>query len=126
MARLTAEELNASKDHNWDFDESEVEIPQLGGSVLLREMTVKRQAKLLRGLIDGENKVTDVEEMQIRLFAAGCIEPKISENEVRKFLPSWPVTEADRVLKVMNKLGAPEAKEEEEAAAEAEFPEAGE
>lgn len=124
MPRLTPEQLNASKNHEWEFDEEEVEIPQLGGSVLLRELTVKRQGVLLSGLQDEHGNIKDIVKMQVRLFAAGCVEPRMKESEVEKFLPSWPTTEAKRVFDVINKLGGPEFEAEKEAeAAEAEFPE---
>jgi hypothetical protein len=124
VARLTAEQLNASKDHEWDFDEEEVEIEELGGSILLREMDVHRQGRLLNGLTDKDGNVKDVEEMQVRLFGAACVDPPITTKEVRKFLGKWPASEAKKVMDAINKLGGPELDvEEEEDSAESEFPE---
>lgn len=124
MGRLTAEQLNASKDHEWEFDEEEVDIEPLGGSILLREMTVHKQGRLMNGLQDANGNIKDIEEMQVRLFAHSCVEPRISRNEVSKFLGSWPASEAKKVLDAINKLGGPELDvKEEEDSAESEFPE---
>lgn len=121
MSRLSAEQLNASADHDFDFLEEEVEVPQLGGSILLRELTVKRRSKLLTGLLDENGNVKDVAEMNVRMFAASCIEPKISEREARKFIPKWPATVYDAAMEPLKRLGGDAS--EEVSKAEAEFPE---
>lgn len=120
MSRLTAEQLNASASHDFQLKEEEVEIPQLGGTVLLRELTTSRRAKLLKGITDENGNVSDVQEFQCRLTAAALVEPAgIKTAEVRKWLPKWPATEADKILDAVNRLGGD--KKKEAANAEAEF-----
>ena len=124
MSRLTAEQLNASADHDFDFREEEVEVPQLGGTILLRELTVKRRSQLLTGLLDENGNVKDVAEMNIRMFAASCIEPAIGSREARKFIPKWPATVYDTAMEPLKRLGGDAG--EEVSKAETEFPEADE
>lgn len=119
MGRLTAEQLNASKDHDFTFKEEEVELEQLGGTVLLKELTVNRRSKLLKGITDENGNVSDVQEFQVRMFAASCIDPQLKTAEVRKFLPKWPSGEADKVFGAIGRI-APDS-DKEAANAEAEF-----
>jgi hypothetical protein len=121
MGRLTAEQLNASKDHDFTFKEEEVEIDQLDGAVLLKELTVSRRSKLLKGITDENGNVSDVQEFQVRMFAASCIDPALKTAEVRKFLPKWPATEADKVFGAIGRV-SPDS-DKEAANAEAEFQE---
>lgn len=122
MPRLTADQLNESASHDFQLKEEEVEIPQLNGSVLLRELTSGRRAKLLKGITDENGNVSDVQEFQNRLAAASLIDPVVKTAEVRKWLHKWPATEADKILDAINRLGGD--KKKEAADAEAEFHEA--
>lgn len=124
MARLTADQLNATAENaeeTFDFKEEEVEIPELGGTILLRELPVGRRSKLLKGITDENGNVSDVAEFQTRLLAASCIDPVLKTAEVRKWLPKWPSTTADRALDAIGRLGGD--KKKEAANAEAEFQE---
>lgn len=118
MARLTAEQLNASA-ASFTFKEKEVEIEELGGDILVRELPAGRRAKLLKGLLDSDGNVSDAMEFQCRMFAAACVEPQMKTAEVRKFLPKWPSSKADLVLDIAGKLGGD--KDKEAAKIEAEF-----
>jgi hypothetical protein len=119
VPRLTAEQLNESADRDFTLKEEEVEIPQLGGTVLLRELTTGRRAKLLKGITDENGNVSDAMEFQNRLVAAALIEPAVKTAEVRRWLHKWPATEADKILDAVGRLGGD--KKKEEANAEAEF-----
>lgn len=120
MARLTAEQLNASARHDFDLDEQEVEVPQLGGTILLRELLLGERTKLEeRAQKDG---VSNAQALAMS-FQAHCVEPRLKVAEVEKFLPKWPAAVADDVFKAINGLGGPDFEREESAAAEAEFPE---
>jgi hypothetical protein len=119
LPRLTAEQLNASAELDFQLKEEEVEIPQLGGSVLLRELTSGRRAKLMKGITDENGNINDVMEFQNRLAAASLIDPVVKTAEVRKWLHKWPATEADKILDAVNRLGGD--KKKEAANAEAEF-----
>lgn len=118
MSRLTAEQLNAAHE-TFTFKEAEVDYEELGGSILVRELAAGRRAKLLKGLLDEDGQVKDVMEFQCRMFSAATIEPELKTTEVRKFLPKWPASKADKVLDVAGKLGGD--KKEEAAKREAEF-----
>jgi len=118
MPRLTPEQINAAHE-SFTFKEQEVEFEELGGDVLVRELAAGRRAKLLKGLLDEDGNVSDVMEFQCRMFAAACIDPQLATKEVRKFLPKWPASKADKVLDVAGKLGGD--KKEEAAKREAEF-----
>jgi hypothetical protein len=120
MARLTAEQLNASAEHDFDFREEEVDVPQLGGSILLRELDVKRRSKLLNGLLDENGNVKDVAEMNVRMFAASCVDPPVGSREARKFIPKWPATVYDAAMEPLKRLGGDAG--EEVSKAETEFP----
>lgn len=124
MARLTVEDLN----QQIALAEKEVEIPELGGSVLVRALTAGRQAALLNGLLDSEGQVRDLREMNARLFSAAVIEPKVDVKQARLLSDRWPGPVWQRVMDVVNELNPTSKKlsEEVEAAAAAEFPPADE
>jgi len=122
VGRLTAEELNATAEKEFTFKEEEVELPQVGGEILLRELTVGRRAKLLKGITDENGNVDDVLEFQTRMFAAACIDPQLSTKEVRRFLSKWPATECDAVFDAIGRIGGDSKKLSGNA--EAEFQEA--
>lgn len=123
MARLSAEQLNASVEHDFGLDEQEVEVPGLGGTILLRELRLGERTKLERRAQKDGIEPTQALAMS---FAAHCVEPRLKAAEVEKFLVKWPATVADEIFGHINRLGGPEYEREEAEAAEAEFPDAGE
>lgn len=121
MGRLTAEQINTAHTE-FTFNEEEIYFEELDGDVLVRELAAGRRAKLLKGLLDEDGNVKDVMEFQCRMFAAALIDPALKTEEVRRFLPNWPASKADKVLDVAGKLGGD--RKEEAAKREAEFLEA--
>lgn len=118
--RLTAEEVSAGE---FTFREEEVEIPQLGGTVLLREMPIGKRDKLLNEALNSDEKV-DWGESRVRTFTAYCVDPVFKRADVRRFLPKWPSSVVDHVFWVINnKLGGQDIDEEDSATVAEEFQE---
>jgi hypothetical protein len=119
MGRLSKDQVKGA---SFSFIEEEVEVPQLGGSVLLRELSVGKRSALLDGLVSDDGKVLKTMELQARTFAAACADPVFTPKEVADFLPEWPATVLDKVFSVINeKLGGVTG-EEEAAEAASDFP----
>jgi hypothetical protein len=109
----------------FDFAEEVVEVPTKTKPLKLRfrQLDVGRRSALMTGLTDGDGNVTDVYEVQVRTLAATCVEPPLTNEQVRRFLKSWPSAVVDKLLEVSNRLGGNE--EEVTAKLADEFPEEG-
>lgn len=62
-----------------DIVEKEIEIPEWGGSVLIRTLTVAQQAKL-RKMAKVNGKI-DEDRLEILIFTANVIDPKFTEED---------------------------------------------
>ncbi len=114
MGRLTKDQV---LEHTYEFREQEVDLPELGGSVLIRQLSAAKQSRMLEGLIDFDTGgVTDLEEMQARQFAASCVDPGFTVEEARDLMKRWPAEEWRRVTDAIQAL-SPAPQEVKRAAA---------
>lgn len=123
--RFTLADLN----QRLEFNEHEVEIPELGdGVVLLRQLSAGKQARLLNGLLGGDSEIKDLRELQARMFAASAVDPKVKVGEARALSEMWPPQAWNRVMDAINELSPNSRKvaEEVERAAADEFQDADE
>jgi hypothetical protein len=114
MARLTKQDIQAQ---TLTFAEDEVAMPELGGSLLVRQMSAGKRTELIDGLVDEEGNVTDLKLMQARMFAASVVDPQFTPDEARAMMEQWPASMWDRVMQAVNKL-TPNPREVERAAAQ--------
>lgn len=106
------------------FREHEIEVPELDGNLVLRSLTVAERESLpdpaeLEELDDEGERTEKAMEATAKVFSIIVAEPKVSFEQARDFIPTWPAEALDRVtaayrLFVGNK--------EEVTAAGAEFP----
>jgi len=109
----------------FDFRYEVVELPEIGGKIKLKSLSVEEREMLpdLRKLSE-EDDVGKRTEGAIKAaaftFALIVAEPKVTAEEAEKFLGDWPAKAYDRVNEAYDKLlgGG-----EEEKAAYREFPE---
>lgn len=101
MPRLTKEQL-ADKGR-YQFKDTEVDIPELGGSVLVKTLTVAERNEL-PDLTDENGKPDSSVEKLAQLFAAVVNDPPVSKEEAEGFLGSLPSSAFDRVVEEFSKL----------------------
>jgi hypothetical protein len=111
------------------FREEVLEVPELGGSIVIRSLTVRQREALPSPLelmeIDDEGKRTEAAmDAAGTTFAQIIAEPKLTEEQARSFIGDWPAEAYDRVTEAYRKLVGDDEEEVVQAAA-AEFPEAG-
>jgi hypothetical protein len=116
MAVLTKEQL--ADPTRYSFAEAEVELHEIGGSIMLQALSLEDRLALPSMLNDdGEYKPT-LEKLAAS-FAAMVAQPKLTAVEAQKFLGKLPTTAYDRIqAKFAEMLGT----EEERRATVKEFP----
>lgn len=115
MGRLTKEQVTQAV---LEFREEEVEIPEIqpGGTLLIRQLSVRKRTSLVKGIVDNEGNVTDLEEMQARMFSASVVDPKFTRDEAKALMGGWPAAVWDRVTAKVDEL-SPAPKEVQRAVA---------
>lgn len=94
MARLSKAKL---ADHSkFHFAEEEVDLPEIGGSVLVRSPSVQQREELAKHAPDSEGdwSISDT----ARLFSIVVVDPQVTAEEAEAFLGEWPGAALDRVL----------------------------
>lgn len=114
--RLTVNDLQ----QRLGFEEREIELPELGGSILVRGLSAGKRSRLLNGLMDDNGQIRDYAEMAARQFAAAVVDPKVTVVEARMIQEMWPREVWDRVIDVLNDMN-PQPQEVVRVAAD-EFP----
>lgn len=107
MARLSKEQM---KDHrSFEFKEEEVEVPGLGGSVLIRNPSVEQREELQKSAPaeDGEWTLANT----AKLFSAIVIDPEVTPEEAEGFLGKWPGEALDHIMSKFNELMGPTEEE---------------
>lgn len=124
MARLTKEQL--ADRSRYKFNSEEVEIPELGGSVEIKTLTVKERdalPELVRVVEDGEGNKSIVADASLadtaKAFATVVSDPKLTQEEAEAFLGDLPASALDRVIEKFGELLS--VKEEDSAATRREF-----
>lgn len=108
MGRLT-KEREAEASRSLAFQEREVEMPELGGSLLVRQLSAQQRNSLLSGLVDASGKLNDLNAFQVRMFAAGVADPSYSVDEAEERSRQWPGPMWDRVQDALAEMsGKPE------------------
>jgi len=107
VARLTVEQVKKAKG-KFKFREREVEIPDLGGTILLRGLGVGAASALHEELIDPDTGNTraglDMLTLASKLLAAVCADPELSEDAARDLIDAMPVVELAPILDDMRFL----------------------
>lgn len=104
MSRLTLEQVKTAVD-GFQFQEEEVEVPELGGSILLRQLSAGGQGDLLDGLIDPETEsIRSFKEFAARQLAKACVDPPMSVDEARDFLERTPANIFAPIREAITKL----------------------
>jgi hypothetical protein len=76
MARLTREEILQVK----DLREEEIEIPEWGGSIVVRSLSGNARQKLVMNCMDKAGKM-DIQKLYPMLLIAGCVEPQFTKAD---------------------------------------------
>lgn len=113
MARLTAEQLGAQV----ALAEREVDLPELGGTIRVRALTVGKRARLRKGLIDSSGGITNMGEFEIRMFVAGVCDPPVTREQALIWKDQWSGAMWDRVILAITEVGG-DSEEVERVAAE--------
>lgn len=109
MARLSKEQLGDRG--RFKFVQEDVELPELGGSVVVRSPSVGQRDALARELPDDEKEWTI--EHTAKLFAVIVVDPAVTPEEAQEFLSDWPGTALDKITEKFNELvGTKEEKRE--------------
>lgn len=103
------------------FKEEVLEIPELGGSIKLKSLSVEER-EALPGLVDEDDESANAVAKLAQVFSVIVAEPKVTPEEAEKFLGDWPAEALDRIVA---KYGELTGNKEEEQAAAAEFQGAG-
>jgi hypothetical protein len=101
MPRLTKEQL-ADKSR-YQFKDQEVDIPELGGSVLVKTLSVAER-DALPDLTDKDGKPNATVGKLAQLFVGVVCDPKLSLDEAKAFLGDLPATALDRVVEAFGEL----------------------
>jgi hypothetical protein len=120
--RLTKEQL--ADRTRFRFREQELEIPEIGGTITLKSLSVREREMLpdpaALAEIDDEGKRTEESLRNAgQVFACIVADPKVTPEEAAAFLADWPAEAFDRVTAAYGELIGTE---EETKAASAEFP----
>jgi hypothetical protein len=107
MGRLTLEEIKNGKS-KFAFREKEVELPDLGGSILLRSLSVAQAGALFEKLVDpatGKPKEdVGLLDLSVSLLTATCVDPALSADDAKGLVEAMPVVEWGPILEEMRTL----------------------
>ncbi len=118
MGQLTAEQLGQAI----KLAEDDVDLPELGGTVRIRALTVGQRQRMRKGIMDTAGNITDQSKLEMRMFVLGVCNPRLTHDQAAVLKDQWSTDMWDRVIVAITKLGADDA--EVEAAIEAEFQDA--
>ena len=105
MALLSKEQLKDKA--RYQFKSTEVDLPELGGSVKVRTLSVKERNALPELVeIDDQGRVKSIASVDdlAETFATLVSEPKLTVEEAKSFLGDLPATAYDRVQTEFAKL----------------------
>lgn len=122
---LSAEQL--ADRSRFKFRDTTLEIPEIGGSVVLKSLTV-RERESLPDISDSDVMDTDDRGKRTKkaiknsaiAFSIIVKEPDVTAEQAEEFLGDWPAEALDRITVAYRELVG---NKEEAAAATAEFPE---
>lgn len=100
MTRLSKE--NLADRGRFKFNQEELDLPELGGSVVVRSPSVGQRDELARSTPDDPGDWTL--EHTAKLFCVMVVEPAITEEEAVKFLGDWPATALDAISRKFRDL----------------------
>lgn len=108
MARLSKEQLRDKG--RYQFRTGEVELPELGGSVEVRTLSVKER-DALPDMTDENGKPNASVGDLATVFATVVSDPKLTPDEAKQFLGDLPATALDKVnIRFAELLGTEEDK----------------
>lgn len=119
---LSAEDL-ANKTR-FKFREEELELPQIGGKIVLKSLSVREREELpdpvdLSEVDDRGERSQRAINSAAQVFAVIVSEPKVTVEQAEQFLGDWPADAFDAVTEAYGRMVG---NKEEAAAAAAEFP----
>ncbi len=100
MERLSKTKIKARS--NFTFKEEEVELPEIGGSVLVRSPSVETRDEMAKHAPD-DQKDWDLKNTAY-LFSKIVVDPQVTPEEAEEFLGDWPGEALDRVLAKFTEL----------------------
>jgi hypothetical protein len=104
LKRLTKEQLADTS--RYKLREEELELPELGGSVLVKSVTVGKRREL-PSMRDEDGNPT--KEGQAAWFSTVIVDPPLTPDEVEGFIDDLPAMAFDRVnIKVAELVGTEE------------------
>ncbi len=120
MARLSKDDLNDRS--RYKFERREVDIPELGGSVEVKTLSVAER-DALPDLVDEDGQANASVDNLAEVFATVVSDPDLSADEAKGFLGDLPATALDRVIEQFGELLS--IKEEDDGANRRDFRTAG-
>jgi DnaJ-domain-containing protein 1 len=120
--RLSVDEL--ADRARFRFREEELEIPEVGGSIVLKSLSVREREMLpdpteLLEVDDVGERTKRAIKNAAQVFSVIVAEPEVTPEQAEEFLGDWPADAFDRVTSAYGDLVG--GKEDEKAAASA-FP----
>jgi len=105
--RLSAEEL--ADRTRFKFREEELEIPEIGGSIVLKTLSVREREQLpdpvdLTEVDDLGERTRKAIRSAAETFAVIVVEPNVTVEQAEKFLGDWPAEAFDRISEAYAKL----------------------
>jgi hypothetical protein len=103
---LTEEEIADTS--RYQFAEEELYLPELGGSIVIRPMTVEQRQKL-PSMRDEDGNFKPTLKTMAASFAALVVNPKLTPEKAEKFIGKLPTTAYDAVqMKLAELIGSTE------------------
>jgi hypothetical protein len=119
VARLNKQE---ALEKRFEFETRDVDVPALGGSILIRRLSMHADSEAAAALFDDKGAARHVSEMTARRIQASAVEPAFSLAEVRTLMRNYPSEALRPLVEAIDELnGRAEDVEEASAEAEAEF-----
>lgn len=101
MARLTLDQLRDKS--RYEFKTEDVDLPELGGSVAVKTLSVAERDKL-PDMTDENGKPNASVADLAKTFATIVSEPKLTSEEAEAILGDLPATALDKVIEKFSEL----------------------
>jgi hypothetical protein len=103
----------------FSFKEEDVELPEIGGMIRVKQMNLQEREELPDLADENGKAIPDPDKKRLAtLFASIVVEPRLSVEEARETIVTWPAEAVDKVIIAFGKMTGTK---EEAVAAAAEF-----
>jgi hypothetical protein len=126
LPALTAEDL--ADESRFQFRRKEVEVPEIGGKVTLKTLSVAEREALPPLVGEDDEKESEANKRLAKALSLIMVEPNVTPEQAEAFLGRWPAGAWDRIVVAYLELatGQPDADEKkEDRVARGTFPEEG-